>query len=137
MLAVEVYSDDDVVVNVRYYHIKDITFLMQDPLVNTSYSTQAYLKKHRRMMARKDYKRGRTLERFHKPKQDLSHLIKERYERIFNSASADCRPIRYPTFDAALRDLDDCVASLAMFAHLPADQLKRIKPEQVRLLAES
>ncbi|KAF4733279.1 mRNA-binding ribosome synthesis protein [Perkinsus olseni] len=98
-----------------YYHIKDITFLMQDPLVSTSYSTQAYLKKHRRMMARKDYKRGRTLEKFHKPKQDLSHLIKE----------------RYPTFDAALRDLDDCVASLAMFAHLPADQVKRIKPEQV------
>lgn len=100
-----------------YYHIKDINVLARDPLKDTIYEKESSLKKARVLHARNDDARARRMEKFAISKDmDLTHIIRE----------------RYPTFESALEDLDDCISMLALFAILPADASRTIDPQGVR-----
>lgn len=98
-----------------YYHLKDINFLARDPIKDSIYEKQAADKKAKKMVARGEKPRARALEK-RAGKMDLSHIVRE----------------RYPTFEAALEDLDDCVSMLALFAVLPADHQYEIDPISVK-----
>jgi pescadillo protein len=98
-----------------YYHIKDINYLASDPIRGAIYEKQAADKKVRKMVARGEKPRARALEK-RVSGMDLSHIVRE----------------RYPTFESALEDLDDCLCMLALFAALPADGARFIDPESVR-----
>ena len=98
-----------------YYHIKDINYLARDPIKDSMYEKQAAEKKARKFVARGDKQRARCLEK-RTSEMDLSHIVRE----------------RYPTFEAALEDLDDCVSMLALFAGLPADSSRFIDPATVK-----
>ena len=98
-----------------YYHVKDINYLARDPIKNAIYEKQAAEKKARKLVARGDKPRARALEQ-RAGEMDLSHIVRE----------------RYPTFESALEDLDDCLCMLALFAVLPADGSKSIDPASVK-----
>merc|ERR1719213_215781 len=65
-------------------------------------------------MGRNEYSLAASLEE-RKPKYTLSHLVRE----------------RYPSFDDAVRDLDDAVSMLALFQSLSADQRREIPAEAI------
>jgi pescadillo protein len=98
-----------------YYHIKDINYLASDPIKAAIYEKQAAEKKARKLVARGEKPRARALEK-RVGEMDLTHIVRE----------------RYPTFESALEDLDDCLCTLALFAALPADLAKSIDPVSVR-----
>ena len=102
-----------------YYHIKDIKYLARDPIKESIYEKEAVEKKARKIVSRGDKARARVLEKT-VGDMDLSHIVRE----------------RYPTFEAALEDLDDCVSMLALFAVLPADSSRFIDPATVRECAK-
>ncbi|KAL0422847.1 UNVERIFIED_CONTAM: Pescadillo [Sesamum latifolium] len=86
-----------------YYHMKDIMFLRHDPLLEKLRDIRAYEKKVKKAMSKKNRDLAeRLLTR--KPTYTLDRLIKE----------------RYPKFIDALRDLDDCLSMVHLFAALPA-----------------
>uniref|UniRef100_A0A0G4I3P0 Pescadillo homolog n=1 Tax=Chromera velia CCMP2878 TaxID=1169474 RepID=A0A0G4I3P0_9ALVE len=98
-----------------YYHIKDIKFLACEPLLDKFRSIKAFMKKVKKAMARKEPAIAKNL-LDKKPTYSLHHLLKE----------------RYPTFVEALRDLDDALCTLALFASLPADQTREIPGAAVK-----
>ncbi len=98
-----------------YYHIKDISYLARDPIRESIYDKEAAVKKSRKLLARNDVARARRIESS-AAELDLSHIVRE----------------RYPTFESALEDLDDCVSMLALFSMLPADANRSIDPKTVR-----
>ncbi|KAH6778707.1 pescadillo-like protein [Perilla frutescens var. hirtella] len=86
-----------------YYHLKDIMFLKHEPLLEKLRDMRAYEKKVKKAMSKKNRDLAeRLLTR--KPTYTLDMLIKE----------------RYPKFIDALRDLDDCLSMVHLFAALPA-----------------
>ena len=86
-----------------YYHAKDIAFLLHEPLMKTFRELRAHERKIKKAKAKKHFNQVDRL-REHKPTYALDHLVKE----------------RYPTFLDALRDLDDCLTLVHLFALLPA-----------------
>ena len=98
-----------------YYHIKDLNFLARDPVKDAIYDKEAADKKARKLVARGEKPRARRLEKSASV-MDLSHIVRE----------------RYPTFESALEDLDDCLSMLALFAILPADASRSIEPATVK-----
>jgi pescadillo protein len=98
-----------------YYHVKDLNFLSRDPIKGAIYEKEAVDKKARKLVARGEKPRARRLEKAVST-MDLSHVVRE----------------RYPTFESALEDLDDCLSMLALFAILPADSSRFIDPATVR-----
>ena len=98
-----------------YYHIKDINFLARDPIKESIYAVEAAGKKARKLVNRGEKDRARRMEKS-VAGMDLSHIVRE----------------RYPTFESALEDLDDCLSMLALFAVLPADSARFIDPQTVR-----
>jgi pescadillo protein len=97
-----------------YYHSKDILFLAHEPLLNKFFELKTFMKKFKRLMGRSEYSLASGLEE-RKPKYTLHHLVRE----------------RYPSFDDAVRDLDDAVSMLALFQSLSADQRREIPPEAI------
>jgi len=97
-----------------YYHQKDIAFLRHEPLLNKFFELKTFMKKFKRLMGRREIKTARRFEE-RKPKYTLHHLVRE----------------RYPSFDDAVRDLDDAVSMLALFQSLSADQAKDIPVEAI------
>ena len=97
-----------------YYHIKDINYLARDPIRESIYDKEAAIKKSRKLLGRNDVARARRMERS-VGELDLTHIVKE----------------RYPSFESALEDLDDCVSMLALFSILPADSARYIDPKTV------
>lgn len=88
--------------NKTYYHIKDIKILLHDNLLSKFREIKAHLKKHKKLQGRKEKKLAE--EHLKKtPKYSLSHIIKE----------------RYPTFLDALKDLDDALCLITLYASLP------------------
>ncbi|KAL6526028.1 hypothetical protein OROHE_015552 [Orobanche hederae] len=86
-----------------YYHMKDIMFLKHEPLVEILRAKRAHEKKVKKAMSKKNRDLAeRLLTR--EPTYTLDMLIKE----------------RYPKFIDALRDLDDCLSMVHLFAALPA-----------------
>ncbi|KAI4383836.1 hypothetical protein MLD38_009632 [Melastoma candidum] len=97
-----------------YYHVKDISFLHHDPLLEKFRDIRAYEKKIKKAEAKlnKDLV-VRLLTR--KPTYTLDRLIRE----------------RYPKFVDALRDLDDCLTMVHLFAALPALDRENIEPKRI------
>jgi pescadillo protein len=89
-----------------FYHLKDIQFLLHEPIIDTIREDQIHVKKLGRLLAKREYKAFLELKN-NKPQYMLDNIIKE----------------RYPTFDDALGDLDDCISNVFLFATLPADEL--------------
>ncbi|CAD5165938.1 unnamed protein product [Musa acuminata subsp. malaccensis] len=97
-----------------YYHMKDILFLAHEPLLEKFRDIRAHKKKVKKALARKNRELAdRLLNR--EPTYKLDRLILE----------------RYPTFVDALRDLDDCLTMVHLFAALPAVEGERIQVERI------
>ncbi|KAH8594592.1 Pescadillo [Bisporella sp. PMI_857] len=94
-----------------FYYTKDIQYLLHEPLLAKFRDQKALEKKISKALGRGDFgdaqrweKDANRPERTGKTKYTLDHVIRE----------------RYPTFIDALRDLDDCLSMLFLFANLPS-----------------
>ncbi|XP_010251101.1 PREDICTED: pescadillo homolog [Nelumbo nucifera] len=97
-----------------YYHMKDIMFLVHEPLLEKFRDIRAYDKRVKKALAKKNKDLAdRLLTR--KPSYTLDRLIRE----------------RYPKFIDALRDLDDCLTMVHLFAALPAIEKEQIPVKRI------
>ncbi|CAI9111476.1 OLC1v1011704C1 [Oldenlandia corymbosa var. corymbosa] len=97
-----------------YYHTKDIMFLKHEPLLEKLREMRAYEKKVEKANAKRNKAHAeRLLSR--KPSYKLDMLVRE----------------RYPTFVDALRDLDDCLSMVHLFASLPPSKRENIEVDRV------
>lgn len=94
-----------------FYYTKDIQYLLHEPLLQKFRDQKALEKKISRALGRGDVGDASRLEKnaarpdkTGKPRYTLDHVLKE----------------RYPTFIDAVRDLDDCLSMLFLFANLPS-----------------
>ncbi|KAF2691982.1 hypothetical protein K458DRAFT_482622 [Lentithecium fluviatile CBS 122367] len=87
-----------------FYYTKDIQYLLHEPLLAKFREHKAVAKKIARALGRGEAGDAARLEKNLVPKVKLDHIIKE----------------RYPTFVDALRDLDDALSMLFLFANLPS-----------------
>ncbi|KAI1422611.1 Pescadillo N-terminus-domain-containing protein [Xylaria sp. FL1777] len=94
-----------------FYYAKDIQFLLHEPLLQKFRDQKTLEKKISKALGRGDVSDASRLERnasrpekTGKPRYTLDHVIRD----------------RYPTFVDALRDLDDCLSMLFLFANLPS-----------------
>ncbi|KAI8624095.1 Pescadillo N-terminus-domain-containing protein [Xylariaceae sp. FL1651] len=94
-----------------FYYAKDIQYLLHEPLLQKFREQKALEKKISKALGRGDVGDASRLERnaarpekTGKPHYTLDHVIRD----------------RYPTFVDALRDLDDCLSMLFLFANLPS-----------------
>ncbi|XP_077221008.1 pescadillo homolog [Tasmannia lanceolata] len=98
-----------------YYHMKDIMFLAHEPLLEKFRDIKAYDKKVKKALGKKNRELAdRLLSR--KPSYTLDRLIRE----------------RYPKFIDALRDLDDCLTMIHLFAALPAVESEHIRVKRIQ-----
>ncbi|KAL2757062.1 hypothetical protein ACRALDRAFT_1062686 [Sodiomyces alcalophilus JCM 7366] len=94
-----------------FYYTKDIQYLLHEPLIQKFREQKSLEKKISRALGRGDVGNAKRLEgnaarpeKTGRPRYTLDHVIRE----------------RYPTFNDALRDLDDCLSMLFLFANLPS-----------------
>ncbi|KAF6082455.1 pescadillo ribosomal biogenesis factor 1 [Phyllostomus discolor] len=85
-----------------FYLIKDIRFLLHEPIVNKFREYKVFVRKLRKAYGKSEWN---TVERLkdNKPYYKLDHIVKE----------------RYPTFIDALRDLDDALSMCFLFSTFP------------------
>jgi len=100
--------------NKTYYHVKDIAFLSHEPLLAAFRAQRAHARKVRRAQAKAHAAGAARLEAA-APRYTLDALVRE----------------RYPTFADALRDLNDPLTLLSLFAVLPAERAHRIPADRV------
>ncbi|KAJ3776935.1 Pescadillo N-terminus-domain-containing protein [Lentinula raphanica] len=104
-----------------FYYTKDIAYLAHEPVLKKLREHKAFAKKLSRALGRGEWSSAKSLEE-NKPVYRLDHIIKE----------------RYPTFIDALRDIDDALCMIFLFASLPSNP--RIPPSLIencsRLAAE-
>ncbi|ODA78437.1 hypothetical protein RJ55_05818 [Drechmeria coniospora] len=94
-----------------FYFAKDIQYLLHEPLLQRFRDQKVLEKKISRALGRGDVTDAKRLEgnatrpeKTGRPQYTLNHVIRE----------------RYPTFVDSLRDLDDCLSMLFLFANLPS-----------------
>ncbi|KAL9020030.1 MAG: hypothetical protein Q9185_002719 [Variospora sp. 1 TL-2023] len=87
-----------------FYYTKDIQYLLHEPILNKFRDHKALAKKIAKSLGRGEVGDAARLEKTAKPRITLDHIIKQ----------------RYPTFVDALRDLDDALSLLFLFANLPS-----------------
>ncbi|KII72581.1 Pescadillo [Thelohanellus kitauei] len=87
------------------YHKKDIIFLSHDPLISFFRREKIYKDKVKKAKANNEELVVKDLLKS-KPKLCLDHIIKQ----------------RYPTFDDAIRDLDDALSLVFTFADVPSSK---------------
>ncbi|KAI5304894.1 mRNA-binding ribosome synthesis protein nop7 [Ascosphaera pollenicola] len=90
--------------NTTFYYTRDIQYLLHEPLLAKFRQQKALSKKVARSLGRGDVGDASRIEKNNAPRMTLDHIVKE----------------RYPTFVDALRDLDDCLSLLFLFANLPS-----------------
>ncbi|KAF5382959.1 hypothetical protein D9757_006387 [Collybiopsis confluens] len=104
-----------------FYYAKDIAYLAHEPVLKKLREHKAFAKKLSRALGRGEWSSAKNLEE-NKPVYTLDHIIKD----------------RYPTFIDALRDIDDALCMIFLFASLPSNP--RIPPSLIencsRLAAE-
>lgn len=104
-----------------FYYAKDIAYLAHEPVLNKLREHKAFAKKISRALGRGEWSTAKNLED-NKPVYRLDHIIKE----------------RYPSFIDAVRDIDDALCMIHLFASLPSNP--RVSPALiencVRLTAE-
>ncbi|BGP25643.1 ribosome biogenesis protein Pescadillo [Rhodotorula toruloides] len=86
-----------------FYYAKDIQYLLHEPVLHKLREHKAFAKKLSKAVGRGEWGLAKNLEE-QKPTYRLDHIIKE----------------RYPTFVDAVRDLDDALSLIVLFAALPA-----------------
>ena len=101
--------------NKTYYHVKDIAFLAHEPLLAAFRAARAHRRKVRRALA-KGHAAGAARLVAAAPRYSLDHLVRE----------------RYPAFADALRDVDDPLTMVHLFASLPAERAHSIPAERVQ-----
>ncbi|RPA98083.1 hypothetical protein L873DRAFT_1770328 [Choiromyces venosus 120613-1] len=89
-----------------FYYTKDIQYLLHEPVLQKFRDHKAFAKKLQKALGRGDYSDAKRLETTQKPVIRLDHIVKE----------------RYPTFTDALRDLDDALSMIHLFASLPTNE---------------
>eukprot|EP00171_Calliarthron_tuberculosum_P010295 IDg10295t1 len=99
-----------------YYLRKDIEFLAHERLITTMRAQKAHKKRVVKARAKRQRDVLRQLAR-NAPRSRLDHIVLE----------------RYPQFSDALRELDDPLCVIAMFAHLPANHRFGIATRKVNL----
>ncbi|XP_063171344.1 pescadillo homolog isoform X2 [Candoia aspera] len=85
-----------------FYLLKDIKFLLHEPIVNKFREYKVFVRKLRKAYGKSEWNTVQRL-KDNKPTYKLDHIIKE----------------RYPTFVDALRDLDDALSMCVLFATFP------------------
>ncbi|KAI1797786.1 Pescadillo N-terminus-domain-containing protein [Ganoderma leucocontextum] len=88
----------------NFYYAKDIAYLAHEPVLRKLREHKAFAKKLARALGRGEWSSAKSLEE-NKPVYRLDHIIKE----------------RYPTFVDAVRDIDDALCMIFLFASLPID----------------
>ncbi|KAK7686901.1 mRNA-binding ribosome synthesis protein nop7 [Cerrena zonata] len=88
---------------VTFYYTKDIQYLLHEPVLAKFREHKTFARKLQKALGRGEVGDAERLET-NRPKYTLEHIIKE----------------RYPTFLDALRDLDDPLNMLFLFANMPA-----------------
>ena len=86
-----------------FYYTKDIKYLMHEPVLAKFREHKTFCKKLARALNRNELGDADRLEH-QRPRYTLNHIVRE----------------RYPTFVDALRDLDDPLNMLFLFANMPA-----------------
>lgn len=86
-----------------FYYAKDIQYLLHEPVLGKFREHKTFAKKLQRALGRGEVNDAQKLET-NRPKYTLDHIIKE----------------RYPSFLDALRDIDDPLNMLFLFANMPA-----------------
>ncbi|MCQ2817356.1 MAG: hypothetical protein MJ252_08845, partial [archaeon] len=103
-------------VNKTYYSKKDITFLSNEKLLKKFMEIKTYEKKIIKAQKKNEkFDAGKLIE--NKPTYSLDHIIKE----------------RYPKFNDALQDMDDCLSLISIFANLPKFDLLKISEQKTYL----
>ncbi|KAJ7456683.1 Pescadillo N-terminus-domain-containing protein [Mycena latifolia] len=87
-----------------FYYAKDIAYLAHEPVLKKLREHKAFAKKLSRALGRGEWSDAKNLED-NKPVYRLDHIIKE----------------RYPTFIDAVRDIDDALCMVFLFASLPSN----------------
>ncbi|XP_077163377.1 pescadillo homolog isoform X2 [Paroedura picta] len=85
-----------------FYLLKDIKFLLHEPIVNKFREYKVFVRKLRKAYGKSEWSSVERL-KDNKPCYRLDHIIKE----------------RYPTFIDAVRDLDDALSMCFLFATFP------------------
>lgn len=94
-----------------FYYIKDIKYLLHEPLLAKFREYKAFAKRLNKVLHKGEFSQAKSLQENNKPVYSLDHLVKE----------------RYPSFVDALRDMDDALSMLFLFARLPADNKVQAK----------
>ncbi|KAJ2451317.1 mRNA-binding ribosome synthesis protein nop7 [Coemansia sp. RSA 2336] len=85
-----------------FYYARDIQLLFSEPLINKFRQHKIFLRKLQHALGKDDLTKAKTLDQ-NRPTISLDHLVIE----------------RYPTFADALRDLDDALCMVFLFATMP------------------
>lgn len=86
-----------------FYYFRDIQYLLHEPILQKFREHKSFSKKLNKALGRGEVGDAKRLEE-NRPKYKLDHVIKE----------------RYPTFQDALRDIDDPLNMLFLFSIMPA-----------------
>lgn len=99
-----------------YYHLKDISYLQTDKTIDYFKKYKIFKQKLQKAIAKRDTTRVKSLKE-EKPQLDINHIVKERYYH----------------FEDALRDLDDSLSMLSLFAKFPSHRLFNIDPVKIEI----
>lgn len=102
--------------NKTYYHVKDINYLAHEKILDKFREIKIALRKYRKYMRRDRPEKAKKFKE-NMPKYTLQHIVKE----------------RYPTFADALRDLDDPLCLVNLFAAFQAHKMFEIPEEKTKL----
>ncbi|WZN62760.1 ribosome biogenesis pescadillo-like protein [Chloropicon roscoffensis] len=100
--------------NKTYYHVKDLAFLLHEPLLEVFRHIKAYQRKVNKAKAKQQLELAEKL-CLRRPQYTLDKLVRE----------------RYPSFVDAVRDIDDPLCIVNLFSALPASKGYKIPVDSV------